>query len=158
MLDPAKQIVLAAGRYRACLAPGAGARLASLTWSDDDSAHELIVPLDAATRFDPQVWPKAGAFPMAPFSNRLIGARFRWGGREIEFARPLGEANPLHGFAHRMRWRVLQSTNSAATLQHMHDGVSEGWPWPFELTMQVALDEDGAEVRLRLTNLANEVV
>ena len=156
MLDPAQQIVLAAGRYRACLAPAAGARLASLTWRGDDAAHDLVVPLDAVTPFDPQVWPKAGAFPMAPFSNRLSGTRFLWGEREIEFARPPGGASPLHGFAHRMRWQVLSTSAHAATLRHLHDGASEGWPWPFELTLQVALDEAGAEVRLRLTNRAAE--
>ena len=153
-----KQITLHAGAYAARVAPDAGARLTSLTWSDRAGARDLIVPLDAPRAFDPHHWPAGGAFPMAPYSNRLGGATFTWGERRIELTPPPGETYALLGFAHRADWQLASRTADQALLRHVHRAGNEGWPWPFELTMQVALDADGAMVRLRITNRSDQTM
>ena len=153
-----EQITLRAGAYAARVAPDAGARLTSLTWSDRAGAHDLIVPLDAPAAFDPHHWPAGGAFPMAPYSNRLGGATFTWGGRRIELTPSPGETYALLGFAHRAGWELASCTADQAVVRHAHRAGSEGWPWPFELTMQVALAADGAMVRLRITNLSDQTM
>ena len=153
-----EEIALRAGPYAARVSPDAGARLTALTWSDGTRSHDLIVPLDAPPRFDPHHWPGGGAFPMAPYSNRLGGATFRWGARRIHLTPPPGETYALLGFAHRTGWQVGSRAPGEAVLKYTHRPGDEGWPWRFELTMRVALDDGGATVRLRITNLADEAM
>lgn len=157
-MRPGSEIILAAGPYAARVSPEAGARLTSLTWSDRAGARDLIVPLDSPTPFDPHHWPAGGAFPMAPYSNRLGGATFMWGERRIHLTPPPGETYALLGFAHRAGWEVLSRAPAETLLQYEHRAHHEGWPWPFVLTMQVLLDADGAMVRLRITNRSDEVM
>ncbi len=151
-------IALRAGPYAAHLSPEGGARLTSLTWAGATGAHDLIKPIDTSTPFDPHHWPAGGAFPMAPFSNRLGGATFQWGARRVDLSTPPGETYALHGFAHRVAWDVLSQTASEAVLGHVHRSGDEGWPWAFEMTMRVALDHTSATVHLRITNRSDEAM
>ena len=153
-----EEIVLRAGPYAARVSPDAGARLTSLTWADGSRSHDLIVPLDAPPPFDPHHWPSGGAFAMAPYSNRLGGATFTWGARRIHLTSPPGETYALLGFVHRTGWQVRSRGPAEAVLSYTHRPGDEGWPWRFELTMQVALDEGGATVRLCITNLSDEAM
>jgi len=43
-------------------------------------------------------------------------------------------------------------------LRHTHRADHEGWPWPFELAMQVTLDAGGAMSRLRITNQSEQPI
>lgn len=157
-MELGNEITLQAGPYAARLAPAAGARLTSLTWADGGGTHDLITPLTATEPFDAHHWPPAGAFPMAPYSNRLGGATFKWGAREIRLTSPAGETYALHGFAHRSTWEVASQTSSEAVLQFTHHAGHEGWPWGFTLRQEVSLDETGALVRLRITNTSDETM
>jgi len=136
--------------------PHAGARLASLTWCDGTRNLDLIVPIPAGSAFDPHQWPAGGAFPMAPYSNRLGGATFTWGERRIHLTTAPGATYALLGFAHRAVWEVQSRAPSETVLRYVHRADHEGWPWPFELAMQVALDAGGAMLRLRITNQSEE--
>ena len=156
MMRTSDPLALRAGPYAASVLPHAGARLASLTWNDGMRDFDLIVPLPAGIAFDPHHWPAGGAFAMAPYSNRLGGAGFTWGGRRIELTAPPGENYALLGFAHRSSWELLSHAPAATVLRYTHRADHEGWPWPFELTMQVELDARGAMLRLSITNQAEE--
>src|SRR3954451_3881028 len=69
---------LAAGAMRAAVRPQDGGRLASL-WREGpgNSRTDVLVPM-AAGSFDPLVWPKAGTYPLVPYSNRIRNAAFRF--------------------------------------------------------------------------------
>ena len=152
------EITLGGGPYTVRLAPAAGARVTSLTWTDGSGAHDLIMPLISTEPFDAHHWPPAGAFAMVPYSNRLGGAAFEWGARQIRLTSPADETYALHGFAHRSSWEVACHTANDAVLQYTHMAGHEGWPWSFSLMQQVTLDEEGALVRLRITNTSNETM
>lgn len=152
------RIVLRAGPYTASVLPHAGARLASLSWSDGEREHDLILPIPGASAFDPHHWPAGGAFPMAPYTNRLGGASFIWGNRQIHLTASPGATYALLGFVHRADWEVLSRAPAEAVLHYEHRAQYEGWPWPFAITMHVALDADGAMVRLRITNRSDDAM
>ncbi len=158
MMRSSEPLKLRAGPYAASVLPHAGARLASLTWSDGKRDLDLLVPIPEGINFDSHQWPAGGAFPMAPYSNRLGGASFTWGERRIHLTPPPGATYALLGFAHRASWEVKSSANADAVLRYAHRAGHEGWPWPFELTMQVTLDADGATVRLCITNQSEETM
>lgn len=147
-----REIVLHAAPYTARLSAQAGGRLTALTWTDRERDLDLLVPFAPDADFDPDNWPKCGAFAMAPFSNRLADGAFVWEGRPIRLRTPPGQSHALHGFPHRKPWSVLNISVSTATLQYRHRADDEGWPWSFELTMRIGLGDDGATVGLELTN------
>src|SRR3954462_7314058 len=131
---------LRAGPYAARVAPAAGARLTSLEWNDGGARRSLLVPWDGQD-FDEHHWPKAGAFPMLPFANRLPREGFRFGGQQVSpEAGPGGFAQ--HGCAHRRAWQVAEHADRHAELRLEH-GASVSWPWSWSARQEVRLDEDG---------------
>ena len=156
MMRRGAELALRAGSYSASLAPEAGGRLTRLAWHSAGKVHELIVPFSADQPFAPFNWPKAGAFAMLPFSNRLANAKFDWMGHEIRLHHAPGTDYALHGFGHRKAWQVIHSSISEAHLQYRHLAGDEGWPWSFEAAQQVALNQDGVTVNISLTNTSPE--
>ena len=156
MMRRGSEIVLRAGPYSAALAPEAGGRLTRLSWQGLDDARELIVPFNSDQPFDPFNWPKAGAFAMLPFSNRLAGAKFEWVRRTIHLQQTPGTGYAMHGFGHRKAWQVADTSLSEATLQYRHAAGDAGWPWSFEATQRVRLTQDDVTVNISLTNTSAE--
>lgn len=110
----------------------------------------MLVPMHS-TVFHPDHWPKAGAFPMVPFSNRLPTGELLLRDQALRL-RCGPQGHPVHGFGHRRAWRLIARTVSSCSSQFTHDGQSEGWPWPFEAKQDVTLCESGIEVSLSITN------
>lgn len=150
------QITLATGPYRLCLSPAAGARVTRMTWFDGRHDRHLLLPCDDAASFDPHDWPKTGAFPMAPFTNKLDNARFTWNGREIALPTPADSPHALHGLAHRKPWVLVHATRERAALRYRHRPTDEAWPWSFDLDMEVALSIDHVQVDLQIRNTSAE--
>lgn len=44
---------------------------------------DILIPT-TGPEFDPLNWPKAGAYPLFPYHNRLVGAAFEHEGRHYE--------------------------------------------------------------------------
>lgn len=64
------------GTLQAMLAPAAGGRIARLFSTHAATGHttEWLVPLSDAVRntgFESTSWPKAGLYPLIPYSNRI---------------------------------------------------------------------------------------
>ena len=142
------RIEIAAGRFRAVLAPEWGGRMLRLSHAE---AGELLYPLEA-DGFDPLRWPKGGAYPLFPYHGRIAGAAFPWEGQEVRLE-PHPDASPhcLHGPAHKAAWEVTEREADAATLRHRHR-PDRDWPWAFEAVQRFRLSDTGLEVRLRILN------
>ena len=151
-----EQITLGCGAYGARLCAGAGARLTALTWHDGERDRDLLVPCAADAPFDPHDWPKGGAFPMAPFTNKLANGQFQWNGHTVVLPTPKDSPHALHGLAHRVPWTLSHATRERAVLGYSHQAGSEGWPWAFALSMEVALSVEGVQVDLQIRNLSSE--
>jgi len=154
-LSAGEEIRIASGPYAAGFAPAAGGRLTRLEWSAAGATHALVVPLEKAD-FDQHRWPKAGAFPMAPFANRVPRAGFFFEGRWRAIAAAPGESFAQHGFAHRRPWRVLDATGERALFEYAHEGGDEGWDWPFSIRQEAEIGEGGLAITFKLLNLADE--
>lgn len=150
------QIALACGAYRVRLSPGAGARMTALTWFDGQHERHLLVPCDDTASFDPHDWPKTGAFPMAPFTNKLENGTFTWNGREIALPTPADSPHAMHGLAHRKPWTLVRATSEHAALRYRHKPADEGWPWSFDLEMDVVVSAEHVQVHLQIRNTSSE--
>ncbi|AFT86090.1 galactose mutarotase-like protein [Paraburkholderia phenoliruptrix BR3459a] len=133
---------------RADIAPHLGARLTRLVAVDSDT--NLVVPLDAWNA-PPHGWPKAGAYPLIPYSNRIAGARLSFGG-EIHALppHPLDPPNTLHGIAHALPWRLIAHVADTVELALHYEG--EHWPWPFDAQLGFRLERRTLHVRMSVRN------
>lgn len=140
--------------YSATIVPSAGGRVSKFTWRHADRSHDLLVPWNEDP-FESHSWPKAGAFPMIPFTNRIPRTGFVFRGRQY---RPLAGPNgfSVHGFLHRRTWEVLTVTRECVEMRCTHHGNSESWPWAFSALQQVRLGTSGLSVTFTLTNHAVE--
>jgi aldose 1-epimerase len=149
---------LQAGHYAAEISPSAAGRLLSLTYTDGHPPIDCIVPWRGEEPFHPHDWPKAGAFVMLPFTNRLAPAQFMWSGQVITLDNASPTLQGLHGFGHRRPWQLLQTTGSSAELHLRHLGADAEWPWSFEARLVYQLSEAGLQVQLSVCNTSEEAM
>ncbi len=126
-LESQKAYSIASPKLQAAFAPEMGGRMLSLRYND---AINVLVPM-APHRFDILEWPRAGAYPLFPYHNRLAGAKVRAGDQTVVLAsHPAASPHTLHGPAHARPWRV--STHAYDHLVMDLDYRSDAdWPWDF---------------------------
>lgn len=118
-----------------------GAALRSLTWADRD----LVWPYDGGpTAFQGQV--------LAPWPNRIRGARYRFDGAEHRLAvTEPGTGAAIHGLVHDLEWEPLAVAEHEVRL-----GVDvpsgEGYPFPLRLEIGYRLGADGLTITTDATN------
>lgn len=140
-------LTLRNGPLQAQLWLEAGGRIASLTHTRHG---DILVPMNNAP-FDPEYWPKAGAYPLIPFHNRVRGGKFTWQGRDYQLPCHPTEPNTLHGFSSRRVWSAHDVTPASAVMELIHTG-DEHWPWPLLARQDINLDEDGLRIELTIRN------
>lgn len=154
LLSASKPVHIRCGAYDAMVAPAAGGRLLSLHCSHNGQRVPLLVeagPVD----FDAHHWPKAGAFPMLPFANRLPAQGFLFQGRAVRpEAGPRGFA--LHGSAHRRRWDVVSVAAGSVVMRCGAAAGEHGWPWAWSAEQEVRVSAQGATVTLSVRNDSDE--
>ncbi|MEC9249480.1 MAG: aldose 1-epimerase [Pseudomonadota bacterium] len=114
-------------------------------WRDRDPRASDFAPLQMS------------CFPLVPFSNRIFGSRFSFGGQDI--CLPLnmpGEPNPIHGTGWTHPWDVVDLSEGACSLAFRHEPGA--WPWRFHAVQDVRLGPDGMVMELRLTNESADIM
>lgn len=151
-------IRIQAGPYAAEISPSAGGRLLSLTYTDANQFLDCIVPWQVSDSFESHDWPKAGAFVMLPFTNRMSPAQFSWQDQVITLHNGSPSGQGLHGFGHRRPWQLRRIRPQSAEMVLMHPAHDAEWPWPFEATLFYQLSETGLRVELTVCNTSTGVM
>ncbi|QHE92541.1 aldose 1-epimerase [Pandoraea fibrosis] len=147
-MNDAFRLTLSNDVLYARIAPQLGGRLTHLRTVANGT--DLIVPLD---RWEAPAhgWPKAGAYPLIPYSNRIAGARLRFDGATHDLPpHPLDLPNALHGNSHLCAWEVESHDATHAILTLHYDG--EHWPWAFDASLGYRLDGATLHVDLSVRN------
>lgn len=140
--------VLRAGLLRLWLRPAWGGRVMTFTHA---TAGDVLLPITDPV-FEPEKWPRAGAYPLVPFHNRVEGARFSHGGRNAVLpAHPASMPHALHGMGSRLPWKLHGATAHTADLR-LTRAADRIWPWSFQARQVLELDPQGLSLRLELTN------
>ncbi len=96
-------------------------------------------------------------FPLVPFSNRIAGSSFSFGGREVALS-PNHPADPscpvLHGFGWLSPWEVIDKRESSLELS-LNRSAAE-WPWKFASSLSYAVFSYGFTAELGITNLSED--
>ncbi|WP_454805938.1 aldose epimerase family protein [Paraburkholderia fungorum] len=151
-MNAISHLVLTNGALEAELMPHRGARLCRLSAKRPHADDvDLVVPLrdwDAPEHG----WPKAGAYPLIPYSNRIADARLAFDGaiHTLE-PHPLDWPNTLHGHAQRRAWDVHAHDSQRAELV-FDETASAHWPWPFEARIVFALRDQALDMSFALRN------
>jgi aldose 1-epimerase len=148
-------ITIATAGLAAQIAAEAGGRLARLSWRRrSGDTVDIVVPMTSGLA--PPGWPKAGAYPLVPYANRIAQARLSFLGRVHDVA-PHPDAHPhsLHGHTHLEPWAGTRTGENQADLSIVCER-SQAWPWAFEARQRFTVQEDRLVVSLSLRNLDRE--
>ena len=147
-----------AGFLHADIYPHQGGRIGSF-WLErpDGSRVDALMCMDGAA-FDPFQWPKAGCYPLAPWSNLVRNSSFESGGHQVKLTpHPLVAPHALHGFSQMRVWQVeSHSATQLVMAYHHHPDTRDQWPWAFVVRQTVSLGVDGLSVRISIENQSNE--
>jgi aldose 1-epimerase len=96
------------------------------------------------------------SFPLVPWSNRIGGGRFAWGGRDIAITPNFApEPHAIHGIGWNEAWAVEAQSRSSATLTLEHQGDAR-WPWAFWAQQSVSVEAGRLTIAMSARNLSSE--
>ncbi|MBF8778124.1 aldose 1-epimerase [Pseudomonas fulva] len=131
------------------LLPAWGGRIAHLRAEGLD----LLLPITSSA-FNPLDWPRAGAYPLIPYSNRIRSAHLHFAGRDYSLpAHPAAQPHTLHGVSHTLPWRIVEQFDQQLRIACDYQG--EHWPWAFRAEQRYLLDGRRLCIELSLVNLGD---
>jgi aldose 1-epimerase len=148
---------LAAGDLRVLLAPASGGRIAAF-WSEgaNGARVDILVPM-AGPVADPLQWPKAGCYPLVPFSNRIRNGRFGFAGVDVQLpAHSSCAPHALHGFSQLRPWSIARRDERHAVMRYEH--APDAWPWAFVAEQRLSLTPDALTIELVICNHADRAM
>jgi len=150
ILDAAGRVSIAYGAHRAEFAPAAGGRLTRLATGE----HQWIVPV-TETQWPAPRWPRAGSYPLVPYSNRIRDGRFVFEDREHALRSLPGRPHAIHGSGLYRAWTVRAQSPESVDLVLASEDDPLGWPWPFECVQRYRLGGRGLSLTLQMANLGD---
>ena len=128
----------------AVVLPGCGARLHRLRAFGRDL---LRTPDDPVVHWDdPFFW---GAYPMAPWCNRVPPGKHVIDGRTVVLTPNFVDGTAIHGQLFRAPWTVVEDTRLTVS------AGGDGWPWTYDVTLDLAVGADRLELAYRLDNTSD---
>ena len=142
-------ITIGAGAVSASFRPDAGGRISRLTHR---VFGEILMPMDDGS-FDPYHWPKAGAYPLFPFHNRIRGGLVHHEGRVLQLApHPALSPDVMHGPAHLRPWQVIDHARDQLSMRLDYSADAD-WPFDFRAEQEFRVREGSLTIGLRLVNI-----
>ena len=140
---------ITAGDLAAEIVPSLGGGLARFDLIRNGSAAPLFRPWPDAGTDEPV---RLACFPLVPWSNRISGGGFHYGGRFHPLAANFaGDPFPIHGNGWTSPWTVTAKHASRVVLELLSEGPG---PYRYRGALDYALDPRGLSMRLAVTNRA----
>jgi aldose 1-epimerase len=136
--------------------PEAGASIVSFEMAMDDEWVPIMRPTPPDALADLRTDDMA-CFVLAPYSNRIRDARFRFKGKEFQLRSNFPDGTAIHGDVWKRPWKL--AGEGAEFLEFTFDlaDFSDGnFPFPFQVRLHYQLDENTLDSTIELTNSGNE--
>jgi len=92
-------------------------------------------------------------YSLAPWSNRISEARFRYGGRERVLRADWPDGTAIHGDVKSRAWRVLDRSPISARLGYESRSVPDSnWPWRYGAEVRYEVREAAVQIELAVRN------
>ncbi|MFB9951904.1 hypothetical protein ACFFP0_23900 [Rhizobium puerariae] len=132
----------------ACFSPEMGGRLLELRVVD---GPHIFIPTKPHS-FAVTSWPRAGAYPLVPYHNRLENAQISVGGETFLLeGHPAAPPHTLHGPGHTQPWTLVSHGASELTMKLDYHADAH-WSWPFEAIQSFCLDSGLFKLSVSLRN------
>ncbi|WP_162144078.1 MULTISPECIES: hypothetical protein [Agrobacterium] len=134
--------------------PELGGRVSKLRHS---SGVDILVPL-GIDAFEALYWPKAGAYPLVPYHNRISNSQLQTQEGTISLQpHPQTIPHTLHGPAQLRPWSVKEHSANSLTMQ-IGWKPDEAWPWDFEAKQIFTVSGNSLELRFLLQNIGRSAM
>ena len=143
-------ITVESSNLRLELLPSCGGRIGRLQALHGRKFVDILCPF-SDQEFDPFDWPKCGAFPLIPYSNRIRNAEFAFQGSTYQLPPQPASPHTLHGVCHTLPWRVTGFSHGMIKLAVEYNGPH--WPWPIRAEQRFTLRDDRLDIRFTFKNL-----
>jgi len=141
------------GALRATILPGLGAGLADLSLRGPNG---YPVPLLRRAPHDAAHFNELACYLMAPWSNRIAGAAFEFGGRTQRLRPNWADGTAIHGDVCSRPWAILDRTPVSARLAlDSRSHADANWPWPFVARVRYEIGAEAFATELSVTNLGD---
>lgn len=153
-------ITLSAGRFTAGVSPQLGGALAWFGLADD-TGLDFVRPASARAFAERNVR-LTSSYPLVPYSNRIAGGAFDFGGEHCTLRRNSTVwTHAIHGVGWLRAWTIAAVGPESVSLAFNHvsrdsrGGGDPDWPWSFAAAQTFALDAAGLHMTLAVTNQDN---
>lgn len=134
--------------------PDMGGRLLEFGWRNGPPILVAMAPQD----FEATNWPRAGAYPLIPYHNRLAGAAITVGDESVRLrSHPAALPHTLHGPGHIRPWQAgaHDDCHFSMSLDYRAD---EDWPWDFRAEQRFEISEIGLCLTLSVENRSDRAM
>jgi aldose 1-epimerase len=98
------------------------------------------------------------SFTLAPFSNRIKDAKFKFRGREFQLRPTTPDGGTQHGDVRNRPWRVEQTGNSLGCFFDSRDFADINFPFAFTMRVTYSLEGSDFLTTLELENVGPETM
>jgi aldose 1-epimerase len=146
-----KTITIREGPLAAMIEPGLGAGLSGLVLEGSHGRADVLRAATGAARFT-----DLSMYLMAPWTNRIAGARFVFEGKEYRVRADWEDGSAIHGDVKTRAWRVLDRTPVSARLAYdWRDVGDSNWPWPYAAEVRYEIEDGSLRTDLGVQNLGD---
>ncbi|HTH59460.1 MAG TPA: aldose 1-epimerase [Paraburkholderia sp.] len=147
-------VTLANAYLRIDVAPQLGGGLTRFDWRSGGVLEPVFRRCEAVSAHtDPN---DLACYPLLPYSNRIGGGHFVFGGREVDVPRNrTSEALPIHGDGWLAHWQVERSERERVRLVLDR---SKGVPYAYRAALTYALDRTTLSVTLEIENAGRDAM
>ena len=147
-------VTLANPYLRIDVAPQLGGGLARFDWRCDGALTPVFRRCETVNALtDPN---DLACYPLLPYSNRIGGGQFRFGGRDVTVPRNrASEPLPIHGDGWLAQWQVANKERERVQLVLDR---SDGAPYAYRAALMYALDGPTLSVTLEIENAGHDAL
>lgn len=152
-----KEYVLANDHVELTVVPRFGCHWTSLRVNVEDLWHDLLLPVPEHRTLARKKWSGYGNYLLAPWSNRVKGGVFRYGGRDHVLRVNSPDRTAIHGDVRTRPWKVVEAGIHVLEAE-LDSREFEDFNFPYRLHVRHRVTVDGNKVTtgLWLTNVGEE--
>ncbi len=150
------EVFLSHGDLRLGVLPECGGSITHFMLNKTGSTIDLLRP--ASDRAKQALDPLGMAcFPLFPFSNRIVGGRFSYDGKDYVMpANMPPEPHAIHGNAWYLPWQILQQESNRLSIGlTCHDA---NYPFQYYAEQEFILSDHSVDVRMSIKNMGSDIM